>query len=30
VILAIEHSWPIGCGLGGVAYGRWTDDFVIV
>jgi hypothetical protein len=29
MVLTVEHSWRIGCGPGGVAYGRWTDDFLI-
>ena len=27
--LTIEHSWPIGCGPGGVTYGSWADDFLL-
>ena len=30
VILTVEHAWPIGCGPGGVPYGRWADDFLVV
>jgi len=30
MILTVKHSWPIGCGPGGVAYGQWADDFLVV
>ena len=28
--LTIEHSWPIGCGPGGVPYDKCGDDFLVV
>ena len=27
IILTVEHSWPIGCGPGGVPYGGSADGF---
>jgi hypothetical protein len=30
MILTVEHAWPVGCGPGGVPYGRWADDFLVV
>ena len=29
MFLTVEHAWPIGCGPGGVPYGRWADDLLI-
>jgi|SRR5436309_5840283 len=27
MMMTIEHSWPIDCGPGGLAYGEYTHDF---
>jgi hypothetical protein len=27
VILTTQHRWSVGCGPGGVSYGKCADDF---